>query len=227
MELDTSERREGRAFTLLELLLVVTVIAIVAGLVLPLLTRARCEARQAVCKSMVKNLTLASSMYGNDHDEFYPTRGLDLTVGRDDLRGLGSLCLLYNRYLTAKKVFKCPSTNDDPENLTVGMNIDPVVGLVTATPAGCSFAYDSQKGKLSDPRMKPLVGQIAVFADKPDPLNRLRNSPNHRNTGQNVGFYDCHVGWCPTPNVGLNRDPIYTTQTAGRVLSYTDSYLTQ
>lgn len=225
-ELDGRGSPESRAFTLLELLVVVTVIAIVMGIVLPRLGGARAEARQAVCKSCMKNFGLSSSMYANDYNEFYPTHGLDLTVGRDNLRGLGSLCLLYDEYITAKKIYKCPSTNDDPENPAIGLNIDPVLGLITATPAGCSYAYDTQKGRLSDPTMKTPPARIAVFADKPDPLNRLRNSGNHRNTGQNVGYYDGHVEWQPTPNVGLSRDHIYTHRAGGRVLSYTDSYLT-
>ena len=222
-ELNGGGSPESSAFTLLELLLVLTVIAIVMGVVLPRLGRAREEARQAVCKSCMKNFGLSTSMYANDYNEFYPTYGLNLTVGKHDLRGLGSLCLLYDEYITAKKIYKCPSTSDDPENLAIGMSIDPVLGLISATPAGCSYAYDSQKGKLP----KVLCSQVAVWADKPDPRNQLRNSPNHLNTGQNVSYYDGHVDWWPTPNAGRNKDHIYAPRAVGGVLSYTDSYITQ
>ena len=88
--------------------------------------------------------------------------------------------------------------------------------------AGCSYAYDSQTGppKTTDPG-------VAIAADKPDPANRLRNSPNHRNTGQNVLYLDGHVEWGPTRNVGLGHDDIFNAREMGKPLSYSDSYITQ
>ena len=215
-------RRLLKGFTLIELLVVIAIIAILAGMLLPALARAREEARKAVCKSNIKQMGLAIAMYMNDYEEFYPTRALNLTVGTNDLRGLGALCLLYDQYITAKKIFKCPSTTDDPNNLTIGLNIDRIDGLITAQPAGCSYAYDSQKGKLTDPA-------TAIGADKHDPANRLKNSGNHNNTGQNVLFYDGHVEWGPTRNVGINNDDIWGVQGTpeANVLSFTDSYITQ
>ena len=214
-------RRLIKGFTLIELLVVIAIIAILAGMLLPALARAREEARKAVCKSNIKQIGLAVSMYMTDYDQFYPTRGLNLTVNTNNFRALGSLCLLFDQYISAKKIFKCPSTTDDPNNLTIGLNIDNAVGLVTAKPAGCSYAYDSQKGVLTDPA-------AAIAADKHDPANRVKNSTNHNNTGQNVLYYDGHVEWGPTRNVGINNDDIWATQVAtAAVPAFTDSYITQ
>jgi len=55
-----------RAFTLLELLVVIAIIAILAALLLPALASAKRRAQQIQCLSNVKQLTLASYIYATD-----------------------------------------------------------------------------------------------------------------------------------------------------------------
>ena len=55
-----SLRRLRRAFTLVELLVVVAIIAILVALLLPAVQAAREAARQSQCKTNLKNLTLAA-----------------------------------------------------------------------------------------------------------------------------------------------------------------------
>ena len=59
-------------FTLIELLVVVAIIAILAALLLPALTRAREEGRKAVCLSNIRQLTQATAAYANDFDDRLP-----------------------------------------------------------------------------------------------------------------------------------------------------------
>jgi len=55
-------------FTLIELLVVIAVIAILAGILLPVLAQAKEKARMAACKSNLKQIALAWTMWVSDHE---------------------------------------------------------------------------------------------------------------------------------------------------------------
>lgn len=65
-----SGRRTG--FTLIELLVVIAVIAILAAMLLPVLTKARERARGVFCLNNTKQLALACQLYADEHDQFLP-----------------------------------------------------------------------------------------------------------------------------------------------------------
>ncbi len=73
-----------RGWTLIELLTVIAVIAVLAAILLPVLHQAREKARQATCISQLKQLTSATLMYAQDHDEVLPAFGTTMT-GRASL----------------------------------------------------------------------------------------------------------------------------------------------
>jgi prepilin-type N-terminal cleavage/methylation domain-containing protein/prepilin-type processing-associated H-X9-DG protein len=62
-----------RAFTLVELLVVVAVIALLIGLLLPALGKAREGARQGLCLGNVKQLNQYIAYYSEDNQGWYPT----------------------------------------------------------------------------------------------------------------------------------------------------------
>ncbi len=107
--------KNRRSFTLIELLVVVAIIAILAAMLLPVLGRAREEARVAACTGNTKQLHLAQIMYADDHD------GLPAAAKWWIKRYAYSKCMYHREseasiedgqlwpYVNDRRVYVCPS----------------------------------------------------------------------------------------------------------------------
>ncbi|HEY3378590.1 MAG TPA: DUF1559 domain-containing protein [Armatimonadota bacterium] len=72
MNICASAPRRTRGFTLIELLVVIAIIAILAAILFPVFGKAREKARQTQCMNNLKTISLAMTMYTQDHGEILP-----------------------------------------------------------------------------------------------------------------------------------------------------------
>ena len=67
--LGPQSKARQKAFTLIELLVVIAIIAILASLLLPALATAKERGRRSVCRSNLRQMSLATIIYADDNDD--------------------------------------------------------------------------------------------------------------------------------------------------------------
>ena len=101
-------KRQG--FTLIELLVVIAIIALLMGILMPALSKARKQARGAACLSQLKHWGLIWSMYTDKNDGRFPSGKIpgSQNLGRDMPRGAW-ITTLYNGWEKHPGLLLCPS----------------------------------------------------------------------------------------------------------------------
>lgn len=166
------------AFTLIEILVVVSIIALLIAILLPTLRRAREQARTTVCLSHLQQIGSATGMYMGQNRDWYPIGPADRIFEYIDngevYRFIDGNCLWggrrgsrhfpeiewYNRPLSKYMfggvpsedrvgVFECPSDNGSPlYPETVGQSIYHVCGNSYYMNTHGEFTKKSQKSRL-------------------------------------------------------------------------------
>jgi prepilin-type N-terminal cleavage/methylation domain-containing protein/prepilin-type processing-associated H-X9-DG protein len=142
------------AFTLLELLCVITIIAILAGLLMPSFTTMKQRANSIACASNLRNIGVACQLYLQDHSFIYPCiealpEGAGSTVYPAGFQPAPYLCMggsggAFGAYGVTVQTTQCPSDMASPN------------------PPGCSFAqygssYDWKPTLDDESPNEPLV----------------------------------------------------------------------
>lgn len=93
-----------RGFSLVELLIIVTIIAILAAFLLPVLNSTRERGRRTACLSNLKQIGLSLEMYISDSDSYFPN-----TFFGAPFPGQKRWMDTLEPYARSKQIFTCPS----------------------------------------------------------------------------------------------------------------------
>ncbi|MBO4620738.1 MAG: prepilin-type N-terminal cleavage/methylation domain-containing protein [Victivallales bacterium] len=108
------------AFTLIELLTVIAIIAILAGMLMPAVSKARSKAQSVACVNNLKQVGLAANMYVNDNKEFFPLAALNMMDESNHLKAVGWAGAIHSYLgielepetsMLAKSVLICPMSD--------------------------------------------------------------------------------------------------------------------
>jgi prepilin-type processing-associated H-X9-DG protein/prepilin-type N-terminal cleavage/methylation domain-containing protein len=185
-------RGVARAFTLVELLVVVGIIATLIALLLPTLGTARGQAQAVACRSNLRQIMLATQLYAHDHKVF---------VGF--LPGSDRKQLLFpylkqgraNADVEPGQVWNCPSNTQLDREASYGFNTN-LNFVKYAKIRRWSETIGVADAGLLDTGGPSLTTHLWPPGRLPA-SNSIRPNPRHRGKSVNWGFVDGHVESSP------------------------------
>ena len=125
-------KQRVNVFTLIELLIVISIIAILAGMLFPSIGTAKEKVNATSCSNNLKTIGLANSMYLQDNDEYFPGSGYIR-------KGIRTWMCRLGPYMG------CPMTSETKPRFTAGASI-PVLACPSDKNPGTDDTANQEAG---------------------------------------------------------------------------------
>jgi len=186
-----------RAFTLVELLVVIGIIALLIAVLMPALTAARAQARAVACLSNVRQIAVAAQMYVNENKRyvtFIPPVNGEPSKDRKELLYPYLAQGKNNADNEGNQVWHCPANERVDEEASYGFNVNLNGVKITQIRKWSETVALCDAGLMDNP---PLAPSLATHCWPPSrPATAASCRPNHlRHPRQmvGVGFADGHA----------------------------------
>jgi prepilin-type N-terminal cleavage/methylation domain-containing protein/prepilin-type processing-associated H-X9-DG protein len=203
--------KEHKAFTLVELLVVIAVIAILAALLLPALAKAKEKGRQTFCVNSEHQQALALFMYIDDDNQNLPP-----VAYQDQSGNITNWPVLLDPYLKSTRIHVCPTDLLGKTN-SYGLNELAFVDLTDDNPPP-----PNKLSAFKTPTDTLMMGDLGTEDDlttpRPDTLKMVAPAsdinddkdarPMARHSARcDLGFMDGHAGSKPLGQFYIAQTP--------------------
>jgi prepilin-type N-terminal cleavage/methylation domain-containing protein/prepilin-type processing-associated H-X9-DG protein len=188
-------RRQTNAFTLIEVLVVIAIIAMLVAILLPALGQSKEQARRAVCGSNLRQIITATQMYAEKYKGFVPFSLPEFNASLTWIAyqrfhlpyGYVHLGLLYGgKLIPSPSILYCSSNELYPHTYPMGWNTFSAGGGIEQRATGYMYAIAGQidrypKGERLNPRLVDLKREALVscmFLGKVDKRQPARVWPH-------------------------------------------------
>ena len=178
-------------FTLIELLIVISIITILAALLFPALQSAKAKSKQILCGSNLRQISLVVNMYCNDWQEYFPANISTTFFGQVESYTKRKWVAWKSQSAADAGPFWCP---EDKENLETKTTF---------------FSYGSNLYMSSTPStgFETVVGKMELFTKKNIrfPAKLIYAGDGFNENALLALFHQDNFPFLPSHNFALNR----------------------